>query len=607
MIIQLTYVILLLFIDSDRIFKEKSVLYENPSFLISEYREKSLPDLNLSTNSVWNYIYYDKSKPSTFYPNISISENGNATQTIVDLLLKGNICLDSIVPDEAQALAFYLQALDKSKEQSDDILACESLRKIISLLLYRQIASDQIPIYIKEHSLLAYDDLELAYNEYYKLKYNSDLSIHKRAKSNLTESDWIPIVKKATKNKWNKLLTHIYASMGIFHEFHDRNINKAIRAYENAITSSKAIGKDFFSERSFTSKMNIGKLLFEDKRINESLLYYKDALQYLSSQKNEKSRQMAYEWLADSHVSLRNFDSAYHYLQLAFKTNNSYQEHVQEIRLSELEEKYQNERLTNDLSQETIRRKQFYITSLSLGGLLTLSLLGFYGLRRINKLKQTNLQQQIKETEQQGQLAAINAQLDGEEQERKRVATTLHDGIASHLTAASFHLQALSNQNDSTQAADKAAQLIVEAAEITRKLSHELYPPVLISDGLVPALNAIISTYNHSKLTFHIKGITTPINIGSDQETKVYYIIVELLQNVIKHSKASFCELNISITDDHLSFSIADDGIGMIGDRKDEGLGLNSIQARLANISGSLSIQNNVPQGTKVVITVPLR
>ena len=504
------------------------------------------------------------------------------------------------------AFSNFLSAYKNASALSEPILQCESLKKMIEMLIFQSDDNYSTEKWIEKHRALAYDSIEIMINNYLELSY--DIQENSRNKRLL----------KVTKNKWNSLieffkrkngfehLSDILGLKSIYHELHENNLNLALKTYESAIEYSKYLNKAKSQRIRFRSYANMGNLFENNGQYDEAIIYYKKSLNHLEQNELAKNRARFLLWISNSYQKKSNIDSAYYYLIKHNEILEDVKLHEQSTAVKELEEKYQNEKLTNDLSQETIKRKQSYITSLSLGGLLTLSLIGLYSFRRINKLKQNNLQQQIKETEQQGQLTAINAQLDGEEQERKRVAATLHDGIASHLTAASFHLQTLSQQSDSTQAADKAAKLIVEAAERTRQLSHELYPPVLIRDGLQPALKALINSYNHEELSFHIENENLNSNIPPEQETKIYYIVVELLQNVIKHSQASTCHIKIANHEKILSLSVIDNGIGIKETDRLIGLGLNSIRARLENMSGRMVIQQNVPQGAQVNIQIPL-
>ncbi len=462
--------------------------------------------------------------------------------------------------------------------------------------------------YLTEFDQISSSTIEKAWAEYYRIYFNDGELFLGETKDTDDRISFDNIVKELPNN--TKFHTLYYATKALEHEINNEN-DKAIKLYNLALSKSK--NYPHLKYIAFRSCLKLSKIFEERRDYNTGLNFADQAVQFIDRSDSLSSLYMISSFSSRLYLGAGDYQEAYTQLRrsVVYQAQMNVRENI--IKSSALETQLRTAQKEKDLLQQKlqteklrIQQKQLNITVISLGGLLTLSILGFYGFRRITKLKQSNLQQQIKETEQQGQLTAINAQLDGEEQERKRVAATLHDGIASHLTAASFHLQTLTQQNDSTQAADKAAKLIIEASERTRKLSHELYPPVLIKDGLVSALNALISSYNHKELSFHLESGHLTTALHPDQETKIYYMAVELLQNVIKHSKASTCHIHISNEGNILTLNFLDDGIGIKQDETSLGLGLNSIRARLVNMSGTLNINKNSPQGTKVIITVPL-
>ena len=382
---------------------------------------------------------------------------------------------------------------------------------------------------------------------------------------------------------------------------------RAIEQYKLVLQISDSLS--FNSDNyKFGAICNIANVYQNQEKPDSAITLYKVALSIKTpSNKVYNNTIRLYSWISDCFLALNQYDSAYHYMQLTHETLVNAEKTKHDVAISELERKYNYEKKEKELLVQKESNRKFYIASLSLGGLLSISLIGLWGLRRINKLKQLTLNQEIKDTQQQGQLAAINAQLDGEEQERKRVASVLHDGISSHLTAASFHLQLLTqNKVTNQQAVSKAADLIEEAAERSRELSHQLYPPILIKHGLVAALEALSSSFTNASLTYKVVNILTIKSINTNLESKLYYIISEVMQNVLKHSQATHCELHISNIEDMLKVNIKDNGIGIHKNTNSTGLGLSSIHARIQSLNGTVQISTNDGIGTTVVMEVPL-
>ncbi len=514
-------------------------------------------------------------------------------------MLSGYQDLTTQLPQNGNALRKLYNSYSIATQIRNDTLRAETLKLIVSYYLYIDITEPIIESLIKEHESVSYDDLELCFNQYLHYKFLSESNINKGTKIFIDRLSWSKFLNRCQTLNLPYLMSKIENTRAIYYELHESNIDIAKKAYLNSIEFAFKVNNSFGNERSFIAFQNLGRMLFENDNKNESIKYFKEGLKFRDSQSDELSLIMSYKWLAQAYQENQLFDSAYYYLLLANTLNSAYQQEIQRTAVKEIQEKYQNEKLSNDLSQAELKRTQFYITSLSLGGALSVALIGIWGIRRINRLKQINLQQQIKETEQRGQLEAINAQLDGEEQERKRVASVLHDGIASHLTAASFHLQTLVQSNDSTQAADQAANLIVEAAERTRMLSHDLYPPILIKHGLVAAVEALAESYSNEGIRFQVQADQSIQFPSEEIENKLYFILSELIQNVIKHSNANTSTIRFS-NSDQIRVEVIDDGNSM-PQSVDPGQGLQSIISRIDSLGGTFQFETN-SNGTRAII-----
>ena len=508
--------------------------------------------------------------------------------------------------NESIAIELYIELLN-DKGNSDTEIKCNALEGILKYHMFKANDTLSFNYFLAEHKLRCTSETERIHNKYFELRSEHDQKLISKNLFIVNDKKWKELILECDLYKLYELKTLILATKAIYHELQERNDKKAIKSYLQAISSSSHTSFEFHELRKFVSYLNIGNIYQKQGETTRALSYYKLGLNSKSNRKHSQSVITAYKWISQCFANLNQIDSSLYYLDQSYKLSEKYNSRRQATQVKEIQEKYQNEKLSNSLAQSSIKRKQFYIASLSLGGLLSISLIGLWGLRRFNNLKQLTLNQEIKDTQQQGQLAAINAQLDGEEQERKRVASVLHDGISSHLTAASFHLQLLTqNEITNQQAVSKAADLIEEAAERSRELSHQLYPPVLIKHGLVAALEALSSSFTNASLTYKVVNILTIKSINTNLESKLYYIISEVMQNVLKHSQATHCELHISNIEDMLKVNIKDNGIGIHKNTNSTGLGLSSIHARIQSLNGTVQISTNDGIGTTVVMEVPL-
>ena len=284
-------------------------------------------------------------------------------------------------------------------------------------------------------------------------------------------------------------------------------------------------------------------------------------------------------------------------MQLTHQTLVDSEKRKHDVAISELEEKYQNEQLSSQVLEQNLALQKNTTHLIAIGAIASLLGIGWFLYRQRSR-------SQLENKEKQAQLDAINARLDGEQEERKRVASALHDEISSHLSAAAIHLTMLQSSN--MESSTKAQQLISEASQRTRQLSHELYPPVLLQQGLVAALSSFSQQVKSEHLDLQFSATEQSSQLSHEVEAKIYYTIIELIQNIIKHSEASKANITTATDEDSLKIVIEDNGIGFNPDTTSQGLGLSSVKARIEDLNGQITIISQPNQGTRIDVSIPL-
>jgi len=223
------------------------------------------------------------------------------------------------------------------------------------------------------------------------------------------------------------------------------------------------------------------------------------------------------------------------------------------------------------------------------------------------KLKQQNSIEQI---QNETQTKIINATIDAKEKERKNIAEILHDSVSALLSSANLHIQA-SKAHINTEIPPeitKAQDIISEASVKIRDLSHELISSVLLKFGLAFAVHDLCQKYSNSKLEL-ISDDNGVKRYNQRFEIKIYNIIEELINNIIKHSGAKNATINlVERNNNHLIIQIIDDGIGfdVKKGRSKNGLGLSHIEARIKVMKGVFNINSKIDEGTSIFISVPI-
>jgi signal transduction histidine kinase len=203
-----------------------------------------------------------------------------------------------------------------------------------------------------------------------------------------------------------------------------------------------------------------------------------------------------------------------------------------------------------------------------------------------------------------------------QDEERRRVARELHDGLGQELSAAKMMIDGIPvdpSMEAKDRAADQASQLIDHAIQQVRSISHLLHPPLLDEVGLSSALRWYVDGLTKRS------GIETTLDLqppdfprlAPELETAVFRIIQEALTNIFRHSEARKASVSVARKDTQVVVTVRDDGKG-ISDRIAEfrpgslGIGIGGMRQRAKEFGGELRLRNLNP-GTSVEVVVPVK
>lgn len=234
--------------------------------------------------------------------------------------------------------------------------------------------------------------------------------------------------------------------------------------------------------------------------------------------------------------------------------------------------------------------------------------------RKQNQLKVAELTQQNFEERMRQKKAQASQIVEGQEEERKRIAKDIHDGIGQMLTALKFNIESidLSNRVKTAEKITYLKSLTSDLIKGVRTATFNLTPPELSDHGIFPALHKM--TTELSKLTgknILFKNKTDAhIRFDSLAETNIYRVTQEAVNNAIKYANANYILVTLNFTDPILSVVIDDDGKGfddsILGkvpkNNSEGGMGLFFMKERIDYINGRLFINSELGKGTRVTI-----
>ena len=241
--------------------------------------------------------------------------------------------------------------------------------------------------------------------------------------------------------------------------------------------------------------------------------------------------------------------------------------------------------------------------------MLALSLLAFSYYKRY-KLKQESLHKTQLLQEQE---LATRAILSAEENERKRIAAELHDGIGQMMSVAKMNLSVFENELIFTDEKQKLAfenviNMVDESCRELRSVSHQMMPNALLKNGLANAVREFIDKIDSRiiKVSLHAEGLRDKMD--NDTESVLYRVIQECVNNVLKHSEANHLDISLIKDSDGIAATIEDNGKGFDSSksRHSEGIGFKNILSRINYLKGTVDINSRPGEGTLVAIHVPV-
>jgi two-component system, NarL family, sensor kinase len=355
--------------------------------------------------------------------------------------------------------------------------------------------------------------------------------------------------------------------------------------------------------------LNLGNLMLMQKKYTEAENYLNHSVSLSDTTGYQQGKYSAYLILSNLYKATNKYEKAFETLQTANAVKAKIINETTEGKIAELETVYQTEKKEQQLKlqQSQLARKNFLLWGLGIvSALLIFTGFSFYRRRQIqNKM---DLQAEVMKQQDLATKAIINA----EENERKRIAAELHDGVGQMMSAAKMNLSAIENEmpfKDETQknSFNKVIGMLDESCKEVRSVSHQMMPNALLKSGLASAVKEFLDKIDSRiiKINLHAEGLNE--RLDSNTETVLYRVIQECVNNVIKHAGANKLDISLIKDADGIAATVEDNGSGFdINDKqKFEGIGLKNINSRVNFLKGTVDFDSSPGKGTLVAIHVP--
>lgn len=287
----------------------------------------------------------------------------------------------------------------------------------------------------------------------------------------------------------------------------------------------------------------------------------------------------------------------------------NYEDKMKVIRY-ETDTQRQNEEIKRKTAENERKNVLIYSLIAVLVAIITTGIFFYLNLNYRKKIAEQEIIQLIQEK----QLTATESILKGQEEERSRLARDLHDGLGGLLSGIKFTLHTMTgnvvlseqNANIFTRALTQLDNAIAEM----RRVAHSMMPEALFKFGLVDALSDYCEGISTSgKMKVHFQAYQINERLEHSIEVMVFRIVQELLNNALKHAEATEAYVQLSKIDNILTLSIEDNGKGFnINDlQNNKGIGIQSIENRVAYLNGKIDIQSADMKGTSIIIEIELK
>ena len=355
--------------------------------------------------------------------------------------------------------------------------------------------------------------------------------------------------------------------------------------------------------------VNLSKLKLEESNLSQSRRYIDKALLEVESHEDIEVKRTVFKQASLVYAELKQEAKALEFYKIYSSTQDSIDAGRHNKEVKELNIKYETKERENKINAQNLEiEKKTKERNLYLLGMCLLGLMGFLIVNR-KTLQQKIAEEKLYNLEQKQKLIAIDNIMQGQEEERKRIAKDLHDGLGGLLTSASLQMQKINNEIknfENLQFVKRAENLIDTASAELRRIAHDMMPDALVNLGLK---SAILDLSHEINETSNIKVDTyfshEEFLLEDKLQVAIYRIVQELTHNAVKYSKASNLLIQLMDTGANYELTVEDNGVGFDFEeaKNMSGMGLQNLETRLNYLDAKFQFDNK--NGASYLIRIP--
>jgi signal transduction histidine kinase len=501
--------------------------------------------------------------------------------------------LEKSMPDKA--IPLLMEVMDTLNSHSDRtvfcrINLCEAYREKQEYLkgveMLNEIMSGKKTI-SDENRAFAYNRLAAIYNEWGNPKISYTDSVIKYSELCISLSQKINSISNLAFSQ-NELS---------FQYIRKKQYEKALELSIQAVKNFKEAGMNYSA---MNALINQSSAYIGLKEYGLAFQAVSDATALCHIEENRNLFLRIYFQFARINQLTGNYKDAYDFLSITHNLQNEFFKDRINMQINEQSARYdlliKEQKIREEKQKSEYYQKQKAFLIITVIVLCIAFIVGFFYLRLKRK---EYLKQKL-----------LEAVVETEENERKRIARDLHDGLGPVLSAINHYFQAYIDAKNADKEAiqTRLQQVISGAIDEVSRISHNISPHVLEKHGLNTALNNFIAPLTNSgriKVNFTY-GFSE--RFEQNKELSVYRCITELFNNTMKHAGATEITLDIINREKVIFLYYSDNGKGFdVNLAKTEGMGLYNIKNRVETFGGKLVLESSADKGIQVYIEFPLQ
>ncbi|HBR54172.1 MAG TPA: hypothetical protein DEA82_08270 [Flavobacteriaceae bacterium] len=515
-----------------------------------------------------------------------------------------------------KAMAEYQKAMAIAYNKNDTMLIGEVLKRILTLHRVHYLYNNKTyKPYLKDFRANIYDQLEEAYYHYFNLILN-----FKNYNTEAWSEESYTFLKNYFKTHQNPYLQGI--SETVFASYFEE-IDQRDSIWHYALSARDQLNSIPYGYKG--TRLNqiysfMSRIALQEKNFSAASVYTDSATVTYYNSIDLKFKSLGHYQKSVIDSAAGNYLQAYDE-SMNFRVSMAAIERAAQNNLfNELEVKYQTAEKEKQLLLSEQEKKKTQNIAIGLGGsviaVVIIGILFIKNTKRKQRIAEQQRELEIQKTEKilkEQELTTIDAMIEGQEKERKRLASDLHDSVGATLAAAKLQFHHLSKNREQGEFTDalfsKIGKLLEDAYAEIRGMAHVKNNGVIAKNGLLPAVHKLANSASGANgLTITVEDYGLEERLDNTLEISVFRIIQELVTNIIKHSQATEASISINQYEDSLNIIVEDNGKGFDARHlpQKEGMGLSSIEKRIEHLEGTMEVDTTLGKGTNILIDIPL-